>query len=216
MEASPGKRHRTRSVIDSMSWQTTTILLERLRAFDDRAWDDFSARFAEPIARFARKFGVDEATAQDIAQETLTAAATGVREGRFERGRGKLSSWLFGIAWRETMRRRRDDRFERQAPAPAESGRTTFFSALPDERTARHAWDDDWHRFVLDRCISQARLEFTEQTFTLFEEVALRNVSPSLVAERHGVSRNSVFIAKHRVLKRLGELRVSIADGDVA
>ncbi|HMN95321.1 MAG TPA: sigma factor [Phycisphaerales bacterium] len=197
-----------------MSWETTTILLERLRAFDDAAWRDFSERFRTPIAAFARRNGLDAEAAQDVAQEALAAAAEGVRAGRYERGRGRLSAWLFGIAWNEAMRRRRDDRFERQSPSIA--GRTTFFSALPSEAAARTAWDHEWERFVLDRCMSVARGEFTDRVLAIFDAVAIRAVDPALVAREFGVTRNAVFIAKHRVLRRLRELRESIEAEEAA
>jgi RNA polymerase sigma-70 factor (ECF subfamily) len=188
------------------TWKTTTILLERLQDADDAAWNEFSARFRDPITRFARKLGLPEDAADDLAQETLTAFLRAHREGRYDRTRARLRSWLFGIAHKEALRLRRDlARRPRQGPDALDQ--TTFFSALPDEGSLQRTWDDQWDRHTLERCLDRARVEFEPSTFEAFELAALREVPPAEVADRLRISRNSVYIAKHRVLSRLAQLQ---------
>ena len=191
------------------SWQTTTLLLQRLRDLDDEAWNQFAERFGPPITRFARKLALPEHAAEDLAQNALGAFARAYREGRFDRERGRLSAWLFGIAHKEALRLRRDlARQPRQGPAGADpTGQTTFFSALPDESRLRDTWDEQWERHALDRCVALARAEFEPTTFRAFELTAIRDVPPAAVASELGITRNAVYLAKHRVLSRLAELR---------
>lgn len=188
-----------------MEWVTTTILLDRLCDFEDAAWEHFTNRFRTPVVRFACRMGLPEQEAQDVAQESLAAFANGLRDGRYDRTKGRLSSWLFGIAYYESKRAMRDAaRSPRQAPGV--DGKTTFFSALPDEGEAKASWERDWERFVTNQCLERLRGEVTPMTYAAFEMVALREAPANEVARELGITRNAVFIAKHRALKRLGEL----------
>lgn len=191
-----------------MEWITTTILLDRLRDFDDTVWDQFIGRFRGPLIDFARRLGLSDDAAQDVAQETLATFARVYRDGRYDRDRGRLRSWLFGIAAREVQRRRREDaRRERQAPLA--SGRTSVVSGLPDETDAADAealWEATWARHALRAALDQVRRETAPTTFGAFERFALHGVPATQVAEELGITPNAVFLAKRRVLRRLEEV----------
>ncbi len=188
-----------------MPWITTTIMLERLSDAQDTAWEELATHFRAPVHHFAIRLGLNDSAAEDVVQSTLLAFIRAYREGRYEKDRGRLSSWLFGIAYRESLRVIRSGKREFQSP-PA-PGRTTFLSGRPDEELARRTWTQTWERHVLDRCMEQARGEVASNTFEAFELTALRDVPAEAVARELGMSRNAVFIAKHRVLKRIAELR---------
>ena len=193
------------------TWRTTTILLERLRDFDDAAWEEFVERFRDPVVRFGMRLGLGEGEVDDFAQDTLIAFAKAYREGRYQRDRGRLSSWLFGIAHKEAQRMKRECA-KRPGLVPGRAdGSTTFFSSQPDEDELRKTWDDGWDHHVIARCLEQARSEFEPSTFEAFELAALRQVPAEEVARRLGLTRNAVYVAKHRVLARLGELQEGFA-----
>lgn len=74
------------------------------------------------------------------------------------------------------------------------------------------SWDAEWERTVLDRCIKQVHSEVTENTFRAFDLVVRKNKSADEAAEMLGMSRGAVYTAKHRVLKRVRELRPQFED----
>ena len=86
----------------------------------------------------------------------------------------------------------------------AESG---FWAQVPDEQTATGIWDTEWERTVLDQCLHQARTEFEPQTFRAFEMTVREGLGPDDVAQSLGLTVKSVYNAKHRILKRVRELR---------
>ena len=53
-------------------------------------------------------------------------------------------------------------------------------------------------------------IELEPNTVQAFEQTAIRNRPASEVAAELGMSRNAVFLAKHRVLKRVRELQEQI------
>jgi len=193
-------------------WVTTSTVLQRLRHFDDRdAWASFADRFRSPIERFARKQGLDEADAEDVAQETLLGFAQAYREDGYDRSKGRLSNWLFGIAWRRIDHVRRKGHravVERIAADDA----TAFWAQVPDDAAASQAWELEWEQALMERCVQRARSEVQPQTFRAFEMLVLEQKSVDEVVAELGVTRNAVYIAKHRVVTRVKELIAELED----
>ncbi len=192
-----------------MQWLTTTLVLDKLHQSEPEAWEVFVQRFRQPVVRFALDMGLPEAEAEDAAQEALATFLTAYREGRYDRGRGRLHSWLFGIAQRTIQSRRRDlARDRRRTPAALQ---TAAWDALP-QAGAQASWDRSWQQAVFDQCLAQVRAELEPRTVQAFELVALREVPAQEAASQLGMTRNAVFLAKHRVLKRIRELQQEIEE----
>lgn len=193
--------------LPSSEWATTSTLLERLASSEDSmAWGRLSGRFREPVFRFARRLGLSSADAEDVVQESLLALVQGMQAGRYSRGQGRLSHWLFGIAFRKAqdLRRKNARRERRVTTGPPQM---LELADLPDEAACTSIWDDEWERQVLDQCLLQARSEVETTTFHAFELTVLQGLPPSDVAEALGVPVRTVYNAKHRLLKRVRELR---------
>ncbi len=192
-------------------WLTTTLLLDRLREGDELAWSPFVERFRGALLRFARASGgLAEEDAEDVAQETLRAFVDGLRSGSYERGRGRLRSWLFGIAANKVKSRREglaiEGRHTRPESAAGEPG------AWPDQRSLEESFSESFGAALLEFCLAKARTEFDPKTWRAFEAVNFDGRTPAEAALALGMTRNAVFIAKHRVLKRLRELTAEFED----
>lgn len=187
-----------------MRWVTTTVVLENLRCSQEDAWKQFVSRFRGPIVRFARDFGLGPEEAEDVAQDTLLDFVRAYREGQYDRDKGRLSAWLFGIAHRRALNAGR--RLAR-GPRPLAAGqRTAFWDNLADEPASRRSWDQAWRQSVLEQCLGHLRAEMESRTIRAFELFAIERRPAADVARELDMSRNAVFIAKHRVLKRILEL----------
>ena len=184
-----------------MAWLTTATVLQNLRDFDNReAWSSFADRFRQPIVSFARSMSLSQADAEDAAQETLLAFAEAYRRGQYDPAKGRLSKFLFGIAYRQALRARR-------VGAQVAPVGTTVWSQVPDEQSASGIWDVEWERGLLDECLAQVRTEFEPQTYRAFELTVRDGRDAADAANELGVPIKSVYNAKHRILKRIRELR---------
>lgn len=191
-------------------WITTSTILGGLRDFQDRgAWERFVARFRAPIVHLALSNGLKPADAEDVAQETLLAFADGFRAGNYDVRKGQLSRWLFGIAYRQILRAR-EARDRRAADAALEAEHTGGAPDIADEGAATRSWDIEWERALLAQCMARARTEVQPQTFRAFELVAIENRDAAAVADELAIDIKSVYNAKHRILKRIRELRESM------
>jgi len=189
-------------------WLTTSTLLRDLRDYDnDLAWRRLVERFRAPIVAFARRVGLAPADADDAAQDTLTAFARAYREGRYDPARGRLSQWLFGIAYKQALRLR--------ARAGRDAAREAGPDALGDAAdpdSAAAVWDREWEAAIWRQCIERVQPEFEPQTIEAFELCVRDDRTAAEAAAQLGIPVKAVYNAKHRVLKRLRELRAEIED----
>jgi RNA polymerase sigma-70 factor (ECF subfamily) len=74
---------------------TDATLLAAVRGGDERAVGTLLERYAPAVYRFGAKLCRDPEDARDVMQDTLLAAARGLRKFR---GGASLSTWLFTIA----------------------------------------------------------------------------------------------------------------------
>lgn len=193
-----------------MDWHTTSTILSELRDYENAvAWRQLDARFRRPIVSFARRLGLPETDAEDVAQETLVEFAAAYRKGRFDREKGRLSRWLFGIAYRQALSGRRE-RQRRTAKGGVAVAQTTFWAQVPDENAASHSWDQEWEHALLQQCLEQVAREVEVTTLQAFRLVVGQNETATTAAEMLGVPIKTVYNAKHRVLKRIRELRAAL------
>jgi RNA polymerase sigma-70 factor (ECF subfamily) len=190
-----------------VEWVTTTLLLDQLGKADQNAWARFVTRFQPLVLHFAKKLGVHDADAEDVAQETMTSFLKSYRANGYDRTKGRLSSWLFSIAYRRV----RDLQRKRYA-GPAEVLTMSRIEQELDEASAHDTWESEWRLAVARAALEQVRMEVSPNTMAAFEAVVLEGAPAAEVAERLGMTSNAVYIAKHRTLKRLRALEREVSD----
>ncbi len=194
-------------------WVTTTTLLAHLSDHSDgAAWRRLVDRFHEPVRRFAERTGVQSHDADDIAQEAILEFASAYRDGRYDRTKGRLSRWLFGIAWNHVLRYRQS---AARLNAKVVSGMgTDFWHDVADQNNAENVWEREWEEAVLRRCMQRVRSEFAPDIVQAFEAaVADARPAAEVAAELH-LSVKAIYNAKHRVLTRIRTLRAEIEEID--
>ena len=187
---------------------TNTLLLDALRAGGDgRAWQQFCDRYRPTIVRYGVSvFRLDEHDAEDAAQQALMAFHTGFLRGEYARDRGRLRSWLFGIAtnqMRQILRKKARSQ-ETQAPIGPTGG--NLLQLIPDQADLEQAWEQEWQKAVYLQCMVEVRRQFNSRTVEAFELYARDGVSAREVAERLGITTNAVYLAKQHILGRIREL----------
>lgn len=188
-----------------MKWVTTTQILEGLKSSNNsRMWSSFSDHFRPLLVSFGRRLGLSAADAEDATQETMAVFVKSFRDGKYDREKGQLSGWLFGIARRVILNIRGKQPLE-QLIADKTTG-TSFWDLIQDDHTIKQSWETEWQRMVLGRCLEQVSRELDPKVYEAFELYALSEIPVEQVAQQLNVSKNAVYIAKSRVLSRLREL----------
>ncbi len=186
-----------------MNWDTSTGLLMALSDFsDDAAWQRLIRGLRRPVYDFARSMGLSAVDAEDVAQESLAAFA--IQYGNYNRRKGRLNRWLFGIAFREVIKHKRKVARRREFLLTTRQWR----SFLQERRAAVVLWERIWELPAVERYLDVARSEFTPPTYFAFHRIMLDGCSASGAARELGLSEQSIYAAKHRVMKRLRQLAI--------
>jgi RNA polymerase sigma-70 factor (ECF subfamily) len=188
---------------------TSTTLLEGLRdGANQTAWRRWVERYRPLLVAWARRNGVPSAECEDLAQTILLEFARAYREGKYERDRGRLRGWLFGIARNQLRSSRRHagraDRGGRKVADATEGAE--LLAEVADEADPEEVWTEEWRRAVLRQCLDQIRREVRPATMRAFELFALDGLPAQEVARLLATTPNAIFVAKRRILRRIGEL----------
>ncbi len=185
---------------------TNTSLLAGLRdRNNETCWSEFYGRYQPILVAFGRKLGLTETDALDAAQEALMAFASAYREGGYDRQKGRLRTWLMGIATHKVRDLQRKRCREKVVADNPES--TAFLDKVPDDEQVSQVWDAEWQQTIVKRCLEEVRKQVKPRTMEAFELFALQGLSAEEVARRLDMTENAVWIAKNRVLSRMRELQ---------
>lgn len=188
---------------------TTTLLHDLNNPANEQVWVEFDSRFRPILHCLGRRLGLAEVDAEDAAQESLVRFVRTYRQGKYDPARGRLSSWLIGIA-RHCIADVREQRASERS-----AGGQSAIDALPDDHHMTIIWDEECRREILRRALQQLRDETrtSPKSLEAFELVAFQQRTPAQVADQLAIDVNDVYLAKHRCLKRL---RAIIEDMTIA
>ena len=178
--------------------RTTTSLLDALRDnANEPVWAAIDARYRPVVTSMSRRLGLNDSDADEVAQQTLTEFVKGYGEGRYDRSKGRLSSWILGIAHHTILHVVR--RSGRENPT------TTSLGEVVDEPALRSIWADERDRAILAQALDALRGEsgVDDRTLLAFELVSLRGVPAAEVGAQCDMTVDQVYVAKSRIVKRL-------------
>ena len=186
---------------------TRHTLLNRLRDLDDQeSWRTFFNLYWRLIYNVARHSGLDDASAQEIVQDTVIAVARRMPEFRYDPGRGTFRQWLLRIT-----RRRIIDHLRRVYRQPTNEGIAP--ESLDEEHPAAAAgesasvfeamWNVEWEKSTFDAALAQVRAASNPKHFQVFDYCVLKEWPASKVAATLGLNAAQVYLAKHRVAQAM-------------
>lgn len=181
--------------------QTRASLLMRLRdGGDAEAWRTFVAVYTPLVYGFARSRGLQDADAADVAQDVLSEVARCIRSFEYRPEVGRFRDWL-GLV----TRRRLGRFFHRQANRP---------ESLPDEpaNSSDPEWTSAFHQHLLNAALDRIKPEFEPNTWQAFSKIWLHGQAVASVSSELEMSATAVYIAKSRILKRLRDEVLALAE----
>lgn len=188
---------------------TSSTLLEGIRdPANGTAWKRFHDRYRPVVICFARKLGLSDTDAQDVAQDTMLAFIEAYRDGRYDPDNGRLRSFLFGIAHHKVIDAQR--KRQREVVVADQTDASAFLLRIQDPHSATEVWEKEWRHRVLLACLREVRKEVKKENYRAFVLYALRGIEPAEVARELGIDEDAVYTAKHRITKMICKIRPEI------
>jgi RNA polymerase sigma-70 factor, ECF subfamily len=176
---------------------TPVSLLERLRLPDESAaWDRFVELYTPFLYHCARRLGLCPEDAADLVQDVFALLLRKLPQFAYDRGKS-FRGWLRTVVlnkWRENYRQR--------APSPVAAT-----VPLPDDLTGPDGSDAfseaEYRQYVTTRALRIMQAQFQPTTWKACWEHAVVGRPAAEVGAELGLSEGAVYVAKHRVLRRL-------------
>jgi RNA polymerase sigma-70 factor (ECF subfamily) len=190
---------------------TRASLLVRLRdPGDQSAWTEFVDVYTPLIYAYARRQGLQDADAVDIAQEVISAVASAVGRLEYDPLRGTFRNWLFTVVQRKLSNWRRAQKNRPRASGDETTHRLLEQCPAPETRAAE--WETEWERRLFHWACEQVRQEVSESTWQAFWRTAIGGQPGKQVAEELRLSVAAVYLARSRVVARLKGLIQSVQE----
>lgn len=182
--------------------QTHTTLLARVAAgADPGAWAEFCARYGDLIRGFCRARGLQPADIDDVQQDVLLALNKAMPGFVYDPSRGTFRGYLKTIVLHAIFRRSCQNDRVGTLPDYEEITRTANADI-----SAEVQWEHQWRQYHLRRAMATLESEFNETDAQAFEQYAIMGQTPAEVADNLGITVDSVYQAKSRILKRLAQV----------
>lgn len=181
-----------------MQDETSVGMLLQVLNGDRHAWERFAVHCQHVISCWCRGKMVADSDLDDIVQESMLVVLTKIHQFR-RTGTGSLRAWLRAIAWRcrcEAISKSRSlDRLKET--------QNFYRGATSDIELLEQQFDHLKELESLERCLTVVRQRVEAATWSAFQKHALEKLSGAVVAQELGLSVESVYAAKWRVLRLL-------------
>ena len=183
---------------------TRRTLLSRLKDWNDhKHWGLFFDRYWRFLYHRARKDGLNDAEAQDAAQETIISLMKKVRTFQYDPQKGSFKGWLLKLArWRilDQIAKRDLGAAGRNGRSPT-SPRTATVERQPDPAGSllEAAWDQESEAELLSKVVERVKRKVGIKQFQIFDLLVFKNWPVKKVSRVLGINAGWVYLTKHRV-----------------
>lgn len=192
------------------SQSTRASLLIRLRNLHDAgAWQLFVNIYAPLIYRYCRRQGLQEADTSDVTQEVLSQVTRSIATFDYQPERGRFRDWL-GAVVRSKLARHHQNRARRKNESSNLAAQGAMNEASATEIDSE--WVDEFNAHLLQVAIERIKTDFEAANWRAFEMVWIENKPATEVALALGMTTSALYVSKWRILKRLREEILLLAD----
>jgi RNA polymerase sigma factor (sigma-70 family) len=183
---------------------TRASLLVRLKApRDELAWIEFVEIYEPLIQRLARAKGVQEADADDLAQDVFRAVADAIERWDPDPARGSFRAWLSRIARNLIVNLLAARRRQTASFGTGGTDMVELLESQPAGDADSALFDIEYRRQIFARAAQCARVHFQETTWFAFWRTAVEGRDLSAVAAELDLTPGALYVARSRVMARI-------------
>ena len=188
--------------------ETSLSLLDRVRRNEDEhAWEELYGLYSPLLRQWLKKFHVQSADVDDLVQEVLTAVLKELPNFTHNERPGAFRKWL-----KVTLIHRLQNFWRASKHDKQQLDLSRLEELSNDQSGLSQLWNEEHDRFVLAELLNRVRPHFQDQTWEAFRLQFYDNQSVPEVAKHLGMSTNSVYVARSRVLSALRRESVGLVE----
>ncbi|MEL7267384.1 MAG: sigma-70 family RNA polymerase sigma factor, partial [Planctomycetota bacterium] len=161
----------------------------------EHAWGEFVDIYSPILYAFVRGRSLQPSDAADVTQEVLLRVAGAIQRFEYDPGRGLFRDWVARIVMNEIRRQ-----VKKNGRHPAN---TEFLDDQTDDSRLTSEWNDHFQQAIFQAALKRCRPSFTDSVWELFERTWINDEPIESVVQQTGCSREQIYVARSRVLKRL-------------
>ena len=179
-----------------MDSPTPLSLLIQLRNPNEAAWDRFVELYTPLLFYWTNCSGLQSHDAEELVQEVFIALLQALPNFRHD-GTHSFRAWL-----RTVLKNKWTDLCRKRARLPPGDGVLSSVAA-PSEIIDLE--ESEFRAHLIHRALELVQAEVGEQTIAVFKATAIENQPIAQVAAAHGVTENTIYSARRRVMQKLRE-----------
>jgi RNA polymerase sigma-70 factor, ECF subfamily len=182
--------------------ETCRSLLLRMQSLhDEEAWSQFVTIYRPVVYRLARKRGLQDADADDLAQQVMVNVRRAIGTWDADPAKGRFRSWLARIAQNATI-----NALSRRPPDGAVGG-TSVLGLLEEQPEPDHRVEEslqcEYRRSLFRWAAQRIRPEFHQQTWDAFWLTTVDGMCVEEAGRALGKNAGAIYTARSRVMRRL-------------
>lgn len=182
--------------------ETRASLILRLHdPADDLAWAEFLQVYEPMLFRLSSRWGLQEADAREVVQETLLAVSKSIGRFKDDQHRESFRRWLATIT-----RNKLADHLAQRSRHESGSGDTEVHRWLEqqaNEESSASIWDWNEKRQIFAWAAETVRSQVNDSTWQAFYRTSIQGECVQRVAAELGMREGMIYVARSRVMSRL-------------
>ena len=188
------------------SLETRASLLMRVRDLDDaESWNQFYRTYERVVRGLARKRGLSNAEAEEVAQEVFKRIAETIHDFEPASRAGSFRRWLYQLArWRADDKIRERGRLELESMGDVtESGANSAVRRVSAPDDVEATLEADARRELIRAALERLQHKVNPRDLQIFQMLIVDEWPPAKVAKFFRMTPALVYVVRHRVGRQL-------------
>ena len=170
---------------------------------NSESWNAFFGQFNEYLKSLAQSYKLPSQDVDDVVQEVFISMANYFRENKFDSSKGNIYSWVTTFAkWRMVDIIRRNQRQSKHVI----SGDDVLMEIQPDQNQDLDAkLENKYQKKLFLQALKNLGRFHQSKDYMIFCDMHFNNLSNNQLIKKYKINCGAIYIAKHRMIKRLKE-----------
>jgi RNA polymerase sigma-70 factor (ECF subfamily) len=170
---------------------------------DNESWNLFFTQFSEYLKSLAYSYKLPSQDVDDVVQEVFISMANYFRKNKFDSNKGNIYSWVTTFAkWRMVDIIRRNQRQNKHVT----SGDELLMEMQPDEsQDLETILENKYQEKLFLQAFQNIGRSHKNKDYMIFYDMHFNDLNNDELMSKYKINSGAIYIAKHRMIKRLKE-----------